>query len=63
MNIRDEVLAKVEAYRAKTGQSETAFGIAVARNPSLIPRIRENGGTLKTIEKVLAYMEANEPNA
>ena len=56
--IAAQLLADIEAYRARVGIDRTAFGIAAAGDGHFIPRVE--GGKIPripTIDKVRAYMD------
>ena len=51
------VLAAVERYLKKSGMTESGFGRAVAKNSTLLARIRNGNATLKSLRQVIAFME------
>lgn len=55
-----EFLQRVEAYLARTGLKEWAFGRFAANDPALVPQLRD-GRELRraTRERVTAFMDAN----
>ena len=53
----DLLLAEIEAYLARTGETATKFGLAAVRDGHLVSRLRKGESvTLKTADKVRAYM-------
>ena len=51
------LLAEIEAYLARTGETATKFGLAAVRDGHLVSRLRKGESvTLKTADKVRAYM-------
>jgi phosphopantothenoylcysteine decarboxylase / phosphopantothenate---cysteine ligase len=51
------LLAEIEAYLARTGATATKFGLAAVNDGHLVANLRKgNGITLKTADKVRAYM-------
>lgn len=60
MSIASDFLARCEAYIARTGMSDRAFGRAVLNNHQLIPRLRKRGHcTTAIIERVDSWMAAH----
>jgi phosphopantothenoylcysteine decarboxylase/phosphopantothenate--cysteine ligase len=56
------LLADIEAYLARTGETATKFGIAAVRDGHLVSKLRKGASvTLKTADKVRAYMRQNDP--
>jgi len=59
MDERTTLLSEIEAYRARTGVTETRFGRAVLNDGHFVRRLREGGNiTLRTVERVRAYLRA-----
>lgn len=54
-----QLLAEIEAYRARSGIDRTNFGIQALRNGNFIPRL-EGGAvpTFKTIDRVRAFIDS-----
>lgn len=62
MDVRQAVVARVEAYLAASGLSAYEFGIKVANNNKLVARLRTGRGvTTTTIDKIEAFMRSNPP--
>lgn len=61
MNTRDSLLAAIEAFCEQHGMSETAFGLAAAKDGHLVRHIRQTKATLKRIEKVEQFMKNYRP--
>lgn len=59
------LLAEIEAYLARTGETATKFGLAAVRDGHLVSRLRKGESvTLKTADKVRAYMrQVSAPQA
>lgn len=55
-----ELVTRVDAYLKKTGLTATDFGIAVANNSALVPRLRAGQTTTKTLKMVWEYLEKIE---
>jgi phosphopantothenoylcysteine decarboxylase/phosphopantothenate--cysteine ligase len=59
------LLAEIEAYLGRTGETATKFGLAAVRDGHLVSRLRKGESvTLKTADRVRAYMRqmpAQEP--
>jgi hypothetical protein len=55
-----ELLAEIEAYRARSGIDRTNFGRQAMHNGNFISRL-ENGAipTLRTIDRVRAFIDDN----
>lgn len=59
MTITETLLAKVEAFLAETGMSESAFGVKALNDGKFVPRLRSGAGiTTKTIDKVERFIAA-----
>jgi len=55
---RRELLSDIEAFLGRTGMTPTKFGIAAVNDGHLVANLRKgNSITLKTAEKVRAYLE------
>jgi hypothetical protein len=55
-----ELLSEIEAFLARTGSSEFAFGFAAAKNGQLLPRIRSGRKIWPDTEMaVRAFLIAN----
>ena len=62
MGLTDTLLQRIEAYCAAARMSERAFGIAVARNHKLVPRLRAGYSVIsRTHDRIEAYIAANPP--
>lgn len=57
--IRDLILGRIKEFIKAASMSESAFGIAVANNHRLIPRLREGKISLAGIEEIEKYLEKN----
>ncbi len=58
----ENLLAEIEAYLARTGETATKFGVAAVRDGHLVSKLRKGASvTLKTADKVRAYMRAKAP--
>lgn len=56
-SVAQDTLSKIEAFCARTGMSETAFGKAVAGDGHLVRRLRDDESmTIKRLDKVLAFI-------
>jgi phosphopantothenoylcysteine decarboxylase/phosphopantothenate--cysteine ligase len=56
------LLAEIEAYLARTGATPTKFGLAAVNDGHLVANLRKgNSVTLKTADKVRAYMASRPP--
>jgi hypothetical protein len=56
MTTREAILARVSAYIARHGISESRFGTLVARDHKLVPRLRTESVTLERIERAEQFM-------
>jgi phosphopantothenoylcysteine decarboxylase/phosphopantothenate--cysteine ligase len=55
------LLAEIEAFLARTGASPTKFGLAAVNDGHLVTNLRKGHSiTLKTADKVRAYMQGSE---
>jgi hypothetical protein len=62
MDTGDSLLAAIEAFCAKHGMSETAFGKKAAGDGHLVRRLREDRSiTLKRIDKAEKFMAEFQP--
>jgi hypothetical protein len=59
--IRNGLLDAIDTHRTKTGMSYRAFGVAVARNPSLVARVRNGNVTLDLYDRVRVWLEQHRP--
>lgn len=60
MNIRNLILCKIDAFRARVNMSDRQFGMAVAKDSKLMKRLRTGHGvTLTTIEKAEEFVVKN----
>lgn len=59
--IADDLLARVDSYLRRTGTTERAFGLAVARNHKLLGRVRAGTVTARTLDDVASFMDRH-PN-
>lgn len=57
--IRSSLLAAIQAYCHEHKLSDTAFGIAAARDPHFVFRLRDGKGTLAKLEEVETYLNEN----
>lgn len=59
---RDAILPRIEAFLEKYKMGEGAFGRAVAKNPSLVARIRKRSNvTVATIMAAERFMQEYRP--
>ena len=59
MSDRDTLLREIDAFRAKTGMTETRFGRAALNDGHFVRRLREGGNTtLRTVERVREFIRA-----
>lgn len=63
MDTINDLIQDIESYLARTGMTETKFGLLAANNGSLISRISRARGNVKisTIDKVRRFMADNPP--
>lgn len=60
--IKDDLLARIDAYLARTGMPATTFGRLAVRDGNFVPRLRAGRSlTLRTHEKVAAFLGAPPP--
>ncbi|MDX2204716.1 MAG: bifunctional phosphopantothenoylcysteine decarboxylase/phosphopantothenate--cysteine ligase CoaBC [Hyphomicrobiaceae bacterium] len=58
------LLAEIEAYLARSGETATKFGVATVRDGHLVSKLRKGASvTLKTADRVRAYMRRAGPVA
>lgn len=55
-----QLIARVDAYLLRTGQTATEFGLQVANNTALVPRLRARNATVKTVDMVWEFLESRE---
>lgn len=58
-----QLIARVEAYLAKSGQNATNFGLAVMNNGALVPRLKAYTVTGKTMRRIVEYLDRIEKKA
>jgi hypothetical protein len=59
MDLRDGLLARIDAYLAKTGMSATTFGRLALRDGNFVARLRAGRGlTLRTHARVDSFLRA-----
>lgn len=63
MKITDQLVARIDAYLARTGMTATDFGLAVCNNRNLVRRLRKGTGSAETINTVGQYLDKNEKKA
>ena len=57
LNIRAELLRKIEAYLVRNNLSATRFGYMSTGDPSLLTKLRKGGDIrLQTLEKIMQFM-------
>jgi hypothetical protein len=57
LDIRAELLRKVEAYLVKNDLSVTRFGYMSTGDPCLVSKLRRGGDIrLRTLEKIMQFM-------
>lgn len=61
MDIRAEIIREVEDYVATAGIAESYLGALATKDSRLVARIREGRATVRSIEKLRAYMAAVPP--
>lgn len=62
MSIHASFLASIEAYLSASGMSAFAFGSAAVKDPNFVRELRAGRSpSLRIVEKVEAYMQANPP--
>jgi hypothetical protein len=60
MTDRDTLLREIDAFRERTGMTDTRFGRAALNDGHFVRRLREGGNiTLRTVERVRAFMRAD----
>lgn len=60
--VRTALLARIDAYRAATGKSDSAVGKEALNDDKFVKRIREGGGfNVNTYQRVIDWLEAQEP--
>lgn len=55
-----QVIARVDAYLARTGKTATDFGLELANNTALVSRLRAGKATAKTIVEIWEFLERVE---
>jgi len=60
MKVRKILHSRIEAYCARHELTERAFGYIVVQDGRLVPRLRDGVATLKVIERVEAFLDANK---
>lgn len=65
MDTINDLIGDIESYLARTGMTETQFGLAAINDGSLISRRLRGGMNVKisTIDKVRRFMADNPPEA
>ena len=64
MTATSHLLSRVADHCSRTGIAETTFGLRVANDGKIIPRLRAGGSiTLKTLEKIEAFLSTAEAPA
>lgn len=59
---RDAILPRIEAFLAKHNIAEASFGRMVAKNPSLVARLRKRSNvTVATIMAAERFMQEYRP--
>lgn len=62
MQVSRNILEMINAFRMRTGMSETTFGAAAAGDNHLIRRLREKDSmTIKRLQKVIDFIRDNDP--
>lgn len=62
MTTTSHLLARIADHCARTGIAETTFGLRVANDGKIVPRLRAGGSiTLRTLEKIEAALAPEEP--
>ena len=58
MEIREQIVAAIDAFQAKTGMSDYALSIAATgKHNTAVARIRAGEASLRTIEAVERYIK------
>lgn len=55
-----ELVARIDAYLARTGLHPTGFGLKVVNNGALVPRLRKGKAHIKTIQKVGRFLDKED---
>jgi hypothetical protein len=64
MSERETLLRDIDAFLRQQRMAETRFGLAAVNDGHLIRRLRAGGNlTLRTVERVRAFMHAHPPPA
>lgn len=62
MTTSSHLLTRIADHCARTGIAETTFGLRVANDGKIVPRLRAGGSiTLRTLEKIEAALGPEEP--
>lgn len=59
----ETLLRRIDAYLKETGTTATTFGIKVANNPNLLPRLRTGKIMLRTMDKVVKFLDRHDARA
>ena len=51
------ILAAVDRYIKKYDMTETGFGRKVAKNSSLLKRVRDGNATVRSLRQIVDYMD------
>lgn len=62
-NLSAALWREVERYLAATGMGPTPFGVAAVRDGTVVGRLRQGRVTLRTAERVRAFMREHPPVA
>ena len=63
VDIRAQVISEVEVFLSETGMAPSTLGVEAFSDSKVIPRILKGGNpTLKTVERLLAYIEQHRAN-
>ncbi len=61
MNALQDINNRVRRHLKSSGQTQTAFGRAVCKNPNLVPRLERGNVTMATVQAVEAYLAQHLP--
>lgn len=62
MSTRERLLNKIEAFIARVDLSESSFGVLVARDPSLINKMRRGRSIgIDMVDRIEAFMRDYRP--
>lgn len=56
MRITDRIIEDIEAFKNRTGKTNTEIGVVAVNNGKAISAIRAQRATLRTVERIYIYM-------